>query len=159
MKKATCLFLLLFIGCPLTSVAQQIEKDPTMATLVFYRDGQFFGSGVNFNVFVNGEKICKLSNNKYLVYKVKPGKTEIGTGTAGLNLAKKQGLALDTEAGGIYYVQCDMKQSLVANRLELTEVTKSTAEKKMSGLSPDNCMAAVKDEPTDSSGGRIGAKN
>ena len=52
-----------------------------------------------------------------------------------------------------------MKQSLVANRLELTEVTKSTAEKKMGGMSPDNCMAAVKDEPTDSSGGRIGAKN
>ena len=90
MKKATWLFLLLFVGCHLTSVAQQIEKDPAMATLVFYRDGQFFGSGVNFNVFVNGEKICKLSNNKYLVYKVKPGKTEIGTGTAGLNLAKNR---------------------------------------------------------------------
>lgn len=116
-----------------------------MATLVFYRSGQFFGSGVNFNVFVNGEKICKLSNNKYLLYKVKPGKTEVGTGTAGLNLAKKQGLSLDTEAGGIYYVQCDMKQSLIANRLELTEVTKSTAEKKMGGMSPDNCMAAPKE--------------
>ena len=47
------------------------------ATVYIYRGGQFMGSTLNYAIFANEEKICKLSNNRYIEYKAKPGKLSL----------------------------------------------------------------------------------
>lgn len=60
----------------------------------------------------------------------------------GLNIPDKEVLELTLEKGKVYYVQCDIKSSFITDRIEMTEVTESTAKKKMVNLKPDNCMTS-----------------
>jgi hypothetical protein len=110
------------------------------ATVYFYRGKQFSASLVNYVLLANDKEICRLSVKRYVVYKGLPGKVYFTSREGGLAIPKKEQLELDLEAGKSYYVQCDVKTGLVTTRMEMTEVTESTAKKKMEGLQPDNCM-------------------
>lgn len=110
------------------------------ATVYFYRGKQFSASLVNYVLLANDKEICRLSVKRYVVYKSLPGKVYFTSREGGLAIPKKEQLELDLEAGKNYYVQCDVKTGLVTTRMEMTEVTESTAKKKMDGLQPDNCM-------------------
>lgn len=114
------------------------------ATVYVYRGGQFFASTINYSIYVNGEKICKLSNNKYIEYKAKPGKLAITAQRGGIEVFKREtALDVDTEAGKKYYVKGDVKSSLTRTRLELSEVTESTAKRDMNGMTVDGCQEAM----------------
>ena len=111
------------------------------ATVYIYRSGQFMGSGTNYAIFANGEKICKLSNNRYIEYKAKPGKLTLSVHVGGVGVFKKEtGLDLDVEAGKKYYVKGDQKSSITRVRLDLSEVTENTAKRDMSGMTVDACQ-------------------
>lgn len=114
------------------------------ATVYFYRGSQFYRAGVNFTIRANGQEICRLSNKRYLVYKTMPGKVSFTSVAGGLNIPDKEKFDLELEAGKSYYVQCDIKTSFVADRMEMTEVMPSTAKNKMEKLAPDNCMTRTK---------------
>lgn len=114
------------------------------ATLYIYRGGQFTNALNNWALFVDGEKVCKLSNNKFIVVKVQPGKRTITSKIGGIDLFKKEtAIELETEAGGSYYVACTIKQSFTRSRMEFMEVTKSTAAKQMEGIALDNCQEGI----------------
>lgn len=114
------------------------------ATVFFYRGSQFYRAGVNFTIRANGEEICRLSNKRYLIYKRLPGKVSFTSVAGGLNIPDKEKFDLELEAGKSYYIQCDIKTSFVADRMEMTEVMPSTAKNKMEKLTPDNCMGKAK---------------
>ncbi len=116
---------------------------PAPATIFIYRSGEFFAGGLNYSLFANGEKICKLSNGRYLTYSAPPGTLPQTAPPGRVKLLKRETeLALNVEAGKRYYVRCDVKSSVMRTRLEMTEVTESTGRRNLDKLSPDNCQPA-----------------
>ena len=114
------------------------------ATIYVYRAGQLTGAGNNWAMYLDGKKICKLSNNKFMKLTVSKGKHSITSQIGGVGLFKKETeIEIDAEAGGSYYVACNIKQSITRSRLEMLEVTKSTAEKQMKDMSLDNCQESI----------------
>ncbi|MCG2617840.1 DUF2846 domain-containing protein [Terrimonas sp. NA20] len=106
-----------------------------------YRTGQFNGATANWSVFLDGEKKCKLSNNRFMKLAVAPGKHSITAKIGGVQLFKKETeVEIEAEAGGSYYIACNIKQSITRARLEMLEVTKGTANKQMEGMVLDNCQ-------------------
>ncbi|GAB4032633.1 DUF2846 domain-containing protein [Spirosoma jeollabukense] len=145
--KTASLFTLLSLCLICASFrSDSIHKPPTddFATIYIYRGGQFYASAINYSIYVNGEKICKLSNNKYIEYKVKPGKLAITAQRGGIEVFKREtGLDLDTEAGKKYYVKGDVKSSLTRTRLEMSEVTENTANRDMKDMTVDKCQETM----------------
>jgi hypothetical protein len=153
--KQVFLFLLLTLCVNLFTNAQdapaaelpKFEPGKDSAIIVIYRGGQFAGAAANWAMFLNGTKMCKLSNNKYMYLKVAPGKHTISSKIGGVEVFKKETtIDIDATAGNTYYIACTIKQSIMRARLELTEVTKSTADKQMAKLSLDNCQAGIDDK-------------
>jgi hypothetical protein len=135
-------FLFSFTNRP---VAGQPSDDE--ATIYIYRAGQFTAALNNWAMFVDGKKICKLSNNRFIKILVPKGKHTITSKIGGLDLFKKEtGIEIEAEAGQSYYVACNVKQSFTRSRLELLEVTKSTADKQMKDMSVDNCQEKIEEE-------------
>jgi hypothetical protein len=116
------------------------STSPDSATVIFYRGGQFAGATINFTIRANGIELCRLSNNRYMIYKTAPKKCIFTNVAGGLNIPDKESLEMDLEGGKMYFVQCDLKVSFFAQRMEMTEVTESTAKRKLAGTLPDNCM-------------------
>ena len=114
------------------------------AVIYIYRVGQFAGSTANWAMFVDEEKICKLSNNKYIRVVVRPGKHTISSKQGGIAIMKKETeVEIETEAGGEYYVACNWKTSFTRARLEMIEVTKGTGKKQIEKMSLDHCQEDI----------------
>ncbi|MVM35561.1 DUF2846 domain-containing protein [Spirosoma sp. HMF4905] len=142
-------FLFILIGLSLMSAAFRSDSLTTsasadFATVYIYRGGQFFGAGLNYAIFANGEKICKLSNNRYIEYKAKPGALSLTAHRGGIEVFKKEtGLDMQVEAGKSYYVKGDQKSSITRTRLELSEVTENTAKRDMKDMTVDACQETM----------------
>ncbi|HEY0039896.1 MAG TPA: DUF2846 domain-containing protein [Flavisolibacter sp.] len=135
-------FLFSFNSRPMNSQLTNEE-----ATIYIYRGGQFTGATSNWAMYVDGKKICKLSNNKFIKVVVAKGKHSITSQIGGIGLFKKETeIEIDAEAGQSYYVACNVKQSFTRTRLEMLEVTKSTADKQMKDMSLDNCQEKIDEE-------------
>ena len=127
----------------LFSAFRLVPPTDGMATVCIYRGGQFMGALSNYAVYINGEKICKLSNERYIEYQAKPGTLNIMAKNGGVEMFKKEtGLELTVEAGHKYYVRGDIKASITRARMELSEVTENTAKRDMAKLTVDNCQQA-----------------
>lgn len=141
--KRKSLFVLIMLMSAFSSLAQNAEEyyksSPENATVVFYRGSQFWRAAVNFTIRVDGEELCRLSNNRFLVYRTTPKTVYFTNVAGGLNIPDKEKLEMKLEAGKVYFVQCDIKSGFVSDRMEMTEVTESTAKRKMNGIKPDNC--------------------
>ncbi|HEX2608960.1 MAG TPA: DUF2846 domain-containing protein [Flavisolibacter sp.] len=119
-------------------------EHPADATIYIYRTGQWNGAGNNWAMFVDEKKICKLSNNKYIKVTVPAGKHMISSKIGGVGMFKKETeIEIEAEAGGNYYVACNIKTSFTRSRLEMLEVTKSSAEKQMKDMALDNCQEDI----------------
>ena len=142
--------LLFILACMCTlslSSFKSTDKKPESAMIFIYRGGQFSGSLSNWSIFVDEEKICKLSNNKYIKFPVQPGKHKVTARVAGVGILKKETeVEIDAESGGNYYVACNIKSSIVRARLEMVEVTKSTATKQMENMTLDKCETGDPDK-------------
>ncbi|RAK63170.1 DUF2846 domain-containing protein [Hymenobacter edaphi] len=112
---------------------------PDMATVVFYRPPMLAQAATNFTVRANGAELCRLSNKRYFVTKLKPGETSFTSVAGGLNLPDQDKFDMTLEAGKVYYIQGDVKTRLMTVKMVFTEVTESTYKKKNADLKPDNC--------------------
>jgi hypothetical protein len=133
------------LGCFIAFAAFAGDNDPKpkaeTATIYIYRTGQFAGAGNNWAMFLDGEKICKLSNNRFIKVEVPAGKHRISSKIGGIEVMKKETeVEIEAEPGNTYYVACNMKQSVMRARLEMIEVTKSTGEKQLKGMTIDKCQ-------------------
>ena len=121
------------------------KGSPNVATFIFYRGGAFGQAFVNFTIRANGEELCRLSNGRFMVYKATPQKITFTNVAGGLNIPDKENLEIEAEAGKIYFIQCDVKVNLFTNKMEMSEVTESTAKKKLKNVTADNCMKNMKE--------------
>ena len=122
----------------------ELNKTDDSCFVYIYRVGQFSGALANFSVFVDGHKLCKISNNKYFKVGVAPGKHEITAKVGGMSIMKKETeVDIDAETGGEYYVACNMKSSITRVRLEMIEVTKNTGKKQLENMSEDRCQEKI----------------
>lgn len=137
-------FLAVFLLAVMASASRPAPTADDTATVYIYRGGQFMGALANYAVYVNGQKICKLSNERYIEYHAKPGTLNIMAKNGGVEVFKKEtGLELPVEAGRKYYVRGDIKTSITRARMELSEVTENTAKRDMAKLTVDNCQEAA----------------
>lgn len=137
-----CLILLAVMTLSASApIAFTVAPKEEPATIYIYRKAELMMASLNYTIFVNDEKICKLSNNRYLTHQIKPGIVIVTSKTAGKAelIKKKMEFELEVEAGGVYYIKCDVKWGLVRTRLELSEVTKNTAKRDLKGLGKDHC--------------------
>lgn len=122
--------------------AKAAKSDTTY--IYVYRVGQWNAAGANWAIFLDENKICKLSNNKYMRLAVTPGKHKISAKVGGAGLFKKETeIEIEAEAGGSYYVACNVKQSITRTRLEMVEVTKNSAAKQMEKMDLDKCQENI----------------
>jgi hypothetical protein len=143
MKKIAALWFLC-LSVLFASAQKDARLNEGQATIYIYRGGQFTGAAANWALFVDGKKICKLSNNKFIKVTLPPGKHVITSKIGGVELFKKETvIEVETEGGKSYYVACTVKQSFTRARMEFMEVTKSTADKQMEGMSLDNCQESI----------------
>jgi hypothetical protein len=130
-----------------TPEASNESKNAENATIYIYRVGQFNGAAANWSIWADGQKICKISNNKFLKVELPAGKHEFNAKVGGVGILKKEtNVEIDAEAGHSYYIACNIKQSITRARLELMEVTKSTADKQMAKMTVDNCQAKIDED-------------
>ena len=145
MKKQFVKLFIILLGIFTLTAAKNKEEINTntdeMATIYVYRKGQFGGAAMNYTIFINDQKVCKLSNNKYLTHQIKAGKVVVEAKSSGkAELIKKRTLfELEVEPGGVYYIKCDIKRSITRTRLEFAEVTKNTGKNDLKDLKTDNC--------------------
>ena len=121
------------------------KGSPDVSTFIFYRGGQFWRAFVNFTIRANGDELCRLSNGRFMVYKTTPQKIAFTNVAGGLNIPDKEKLEIDAEAGKVYFIQCDVKSNLFTDKMEMSEVTESTAKKKLKNVTADNCMKNMKE--------------
>jgi len=140
-------YIVLLLACLLGNqiCAQPVVRpDPEKATLVIYRD--FSTSNyvpdfhVNFNIWVNGQRICKLSDNRYLVYAIDPGPVNLQAKAAGFFLSKRRRFMTDVKVGQVYYISCYQRNDILFRWLEMTLVPYENSRARMTNMQADHCM-------------------
>ena len=155
----TALFFLALVSARLKKENINLHAEKTFSSLLrgedhllladssfiyIYRVGQFSGALANFTIFVDGQKLCKISNNKYFKVGVPPGKHEISAKVSGIGLMKKETeVEIEAETGGEYFVACNMKSSITRVRLEMIEVTKNSGKKQLEKMTEDKCQEKI----------------
>lgn len=121
-------------------ILEAMEND-SLATVVIYRTPQFQGAANNWAIFDNQERLCKLSNKRFMIYQTLPGETDFRAQVGGLATWPKKvtGLEIPLEAGEVYFVKTNLKVSFVRARVELVEVVERTAKKELANLQLDYC--------------------
>ena len=146
-KKSFIVVAIATLATTLSSFAPKAinsSKNAETATIYIYRVGQFNGAAANWSIWADGQKVCKISNNKFLKLELPAGKHEFDAKVGGVGILKKEtNVEIDAESGKSYYIACNIKTSFTRARLELIEVTKSTADKQMVNMSLDNCQAKI----------------
>ena len=133
--KAIILFLFAF-----TSGRVVEEQD---ATVYLFRNPRFFGVIANYNVRLDGEEICKLSNKRFLKLSLKPGSHHLESYVAGVGYLSKPKTTLDFEIkeGDTYYIETTAKMKSLSSELELLQVNKKRGDELMSKITKfDYCQ-------------------
>ena len=101
--KYTLPFFMLLIGNnTLAQVYPELEKamkNTEVATVVIYRTPQLYAAAQNWAIFEGGNKICKLSNKKYLIYQREPGDSDFRAKIGGVQTWPKKVTGLENTVG------------------------------------------------------------
>jgi hypothetical protein len=112
--------------------------------IYIFRGGSFSGALTNFAIYVDNQKLCKLSNNRYFKIGVKPGKHTVSAHRGGIGIGKKETeVEVDCESGKSNFISCSMKSSITRVRLEMEEVVAKTGMKDIADMKLDKCQATV----------------
>ncbi|MEM7548088.1 MAG: DUF2846 domain-containing protein [Bacteroidota bacterium] len=121
---------------------EDAQKNSSLATIIIYRTPDLYASLRNGAIFTDGDKACKLSNKKFMIYQQEPGELEIQAQIGGLQLWPKKmtNIEFPVEAGNTYYIKSGINASFMQQRVELTEVTERSAKQDLSNLTLDRCQ-------------------
>lgn len=113
------------------AIAQNEDK----AKVIFMRETGFTGSGIACTIYMNGEDIFKLSNNRYFEMDIDEGNYNF---SVSLGMAsKKKGeelIKIKAEKNNTYYFQVKIQSGVITSKVYLEEITKNTFENKVGGL-------------------------
>lgn len=121
--------------------------DADSSFIFIYRGGQFMGSLTNFTIWVDDQKLCKISNGKYFKVPVKAGAHIVSAKRGGVGVMKKETeVEVDVENGKSAYISCSMKSSITRVRLVMEEVVAKTGVKDITDMKVDNCQGNIGDQ-------------
>ena len=93
---------LLLLAVPVTVLAQE-QKQPSTATVCFYRPHRFEGSALKPPVYVDDIDVAHIHNGDAVQVTLSPGAHKVYSND------KSTGIELDAKAGQTYYVRVDIK--------------------------------------------------
>jgi hypothetical protein len=119
---------LLVAGCATLGPAfQKVDKIPEGVGLIYiYRESEFIGGGVNYDVKVGETVITTLHNGGYYPYFAKPGEVELWARTE-----TKSAVTVDVKAGEVYYVKGEVGVGFFVGRPHLRVVPREKGEKEI----------------------------
>jgi len=118
----------------------------TASYIIVYRGGQLASALTNYSIYIDGRKVCILSNGRFLKYPVSPGKHEIEATKSGLTLSKKEiYTSVLSSPGRNNYVVCNIRKSLLKEKVEMNEVGESSGRQMINNLKEDNCQEDIND--------------
>lgn len=122
MKKLLSIFLVLLVSNSL-SAQKQNEK------VYFIRSEGLQAPAASFNVFIDKKFVGKLSNKKFSVHDVTPGKHTFSIQFAGKNPNDKaEKMDEEIEAGKTYYIQVNFQHGVFKNKLHFKEINEEDAK-------------------------------
>ena len=137
------IFILVFIFSATVLFAQDSTKTNIdtagMAKVYVIRSTGFQGSAVNLRLMVDDVLLCKIKNNHYAIFYVKPG-THVFKATSwdkGSN--DKAGFKMLVEAGKEYYFSMRIKPKFIDTEIFLEEITYNTAAPQLQKYKQDEC--------------------
>ena len=132
------LFTLLIISCVSVSVCAQDTTKPEMAKVYVMRATGFAGSAINFRVVVDDDISCKIKNDRYAVFTLRPGKHSFYvTSWDAPKTKEKLGLEIPIEAGKTYYLNMILKKRFMGIEMYFEEITKNAATPLLEKLKED----------------------
>src|SRR6202044_3403027 len=91
------------------------STEATYATLYVYRLTKILDYAVSYDLLINGEKACVITNGcRYVLKLRKPGIYNIKAKLLGPD----QTVSIDVKPGGVYYVQCTATWGLKIHKEE-----------------------------------------
>jgi phosphorylcholine metabolism protein LicD len=128
MNKILSVFLVFLISNSLSAQGQN-------GKVYLMRSEGFQAPAAAFNVFVDQKLVGRLSNKKFSIHEVKPGKHTFSIQFAGKKPSEKaEKIEEQIEAGKTYYIQVNFKHGIFKNKLHFKEVDESSAKKLLPGL-------------------------
>jgi hypothetical protein len=120
--------VLLIAGCAsLGPQFQAMDKVPEgMGLIYIYREKEFVGSGVSYDVKVGETVITTLYNGGYHPYVVKPGEVELWAKTEA-----KSAVTVDVKPGEVYYVKGEVGIGFLVGRPHLRVVAREKGEQEI----------------------------
>lgn len=115
MKKIIAITAFVMLAISQNLIAQ-IEK----ATIVIFREPNFYGAAITYPVKVNGFGVVKIKNSSYFTYSIIPGTYEISAKTE-----KESKVNVTLFSGDTAYVRCSILPGFWVGRPELITVEKN----------------------------------
>ncbi len=138
-------FCLVFIISGTTLFAQtdltKVNVDTAgMAKIYMIRSTGYVGAAVNLRLLVDDVMYCKVRNNRYAVFYVKPGEHMFNATSWDKPASKEKfGFKLAVEAGKEYYFSMRIKQRFMGIEILLEEITYNTAAPQLQKYKQDEC--------------------
>ena len=116
----------------------------TVSYIIVFRGEQLAAALNNYNIYIDGRKVCALSNGKFFKYPVSPGKHEIEAKKAGVDLAKKETFAtIMSSPGKNNYISFNIKKTLLREKFEFNEMSSGPGRELVNNLKEDNCQGDI----------------
>lgn len=133
--------IVLCLGTMTASAKGDEPANKTTAKIILFRPFNFTNWSNNFSIFANNQRICKLSNNRFVEYEVAPGAVSLKS-NASFGISERKFLDLNVEAGKTYFVRCDVLNQFFAMTLDMTPIADEMGKKylQMYNVKPDVCM-------------------
>lgn len=120
-----CYFLVIFLS---KNVLAQNDSLISTSKIYIIRATGLDGTLVNFRVLIDDEVYCKISNNRYSVINIRPGRyTFYVTSWAKPKKKKPLGLELEVEKGKTYYLRIVIKDLYYKDPYYFEEITYNSA--------------------------------
>lgn len=104
----------------------------------FIRSTGYTGSATSFKVFIDGEFVCKLNNNKYSIHEVSIGKHTCSVQFAGKKSKDKaEKFEINVLPNGENYMNVVLEVNAFINNTYCEELTKESAKRRMNKLIED----------------------
>jgi hypothetical protein len=135
-----CTTSLLFAQTDSTNNAAKIIDTAGMAKIYVIRSTGYVGSAVNLRLVVDDVMLCKVKNNHYAIFYVKPGTHMFNATTWDKATPKeKYALKMAVEAGKEYYFSMRIKPRFMETEIFLEEITYNTAGPQLQKYKRDEC--------------------
>jgi hypothetical protein len=132
--KKTILTLACIIAFLSASVAQEKAK------VYFIRQTGFYGSAVNFKIYIDQKLTCLINNKRYSIFEVDAGTHEFSVQLTKEYDKESQNISINMEAGKEYYLEIVWVTKRNKSTTFISEIKKEDADDYFKRLKKDDCL-------------------